>query len=111
MKPLFTAALVMGCLLTAGVVLADDDPAGKGKGKNKSKALDLEQVFKKLDENNDGKLSLEEFQKNELMQKVKAKRAEAPESIFKKLDENKDGFLSLDEFRKISEFRGKKKDK
>lgn len=86
---------------------AGDDDNGKGKGKK----ADPEAQFKKLDANNDGKLSLDEFKKLPIFEKAKeggkGKRPDA-ESMFKRLDTDKDGYLSLDEFKKMAEGRKKK---
>jgi Ca2+-binding EF-hand superfamily protein len=101
------SALAVACtLLMAGGVRADDDGA-----KPKKKKLDPEMLFKKLDTNDDGSLSLEEFKKFGEMGKGKlAEHPEVLEKMFKKLDADNDGKLSLEEFKKIGELRKKKKD-
>jgi Ca2+-binding EF-hand superfamily protein len=113
MRCVFTFSLVAGLALLCGVARADDDPGGKKKGKNKDKrqAPNLESVFKRLDADGDGKLTLQEFEKSDLLPNQKSKKAETPASLFTKLDESRDGALSLDEFRKISEYLPKKKSK
>jgi hypothetical protein len=65
---LFSALAVAGTLLVAGGVRADDDGA-----KAKKKKLDPEMLFKKLDTNDDGYLSLEEFKKFGDLNKKKKK--------------------------------------
>ena len=54
-----------------------------------------EDLFKKLDSNNDGKLSLEEFKAGPAAQKDPTKA----EAKFKKMDTNNHGFLTLEEFK------------
>lgn len=65
----------------------------KGQGKEPKPPI-AEQMMKKLDLNNDKKLSLEEF-KNGVPEK------------FAKLDSNKNGFLSLEELKKDKQHRRK----
>jgi Ca2+-binding EF-hand superfamily protein len=102
---LMSALTVVGVLFVAGGVRADDE------AKPKKKKLDPEVLFKKLDANDDGSLSLEEFKKFGEMGKGKlAEHPEMLEKMFKKLDANNDGKLSLEEFKKIGELRKKKKD-
>ena len=113
------AMLTITGLLVVSAVRADDKPKG-GKEKAKGK-VDAEAVFKRLDANEDGKLSKEEFAKfgeqarEKLKEKGKAKNADGrmSEAIFKRLDANNDGYLTLEEFKKIGEMRQqqKKKDK
>ena len=103
---LMSAVAVASVLFVAGGVRADDDDA-----KPKKKKLDPEMLFKKLDANSDGSLSLEEFKKFGEMGKGKlAEHPEMLEKMFKKLDTDNDGKLSLEEFKKIGELRKKKKD-
>ena len=70
---------------------ADDDPP-------KKKKQNVEEVFKKLDKNGDGKVSLEEFK---AFPGIKNKDAAA--KAFKAADTDGDGSLSLDEFREWAE--------
>jgi len=81
-------------------------------GDAKKKGGDLEAMFKKLDTNNDGKLSAAEFSKIELKKKKDGQAPKKPgkaakkiDAIFKKLDTNNDGSLSLDEFKKLNEVK------
>jgi Ca2+-binding EF-hand superfamily protein len=112
MKTVFlltVAALTAAFLLTPGTAEA---AKGKKKGNN------LEAEFKKLDTNNDGKLSAAEFSKFHHKSKNAAgtaknagKAGKKHAAVFAKLDTNKDGFLSLDEFKKIAELKKNKKKK
>jgi len=69
-------------------------PAGPG-GPGKGERPPPEAIFKKLDTNGDGAISLEEFKASPRgkMDPTKA------EEIFKKIDTNGDGSLSLEEFK------------
>jgi EF-hand domain pair len=107
MKSLLTLALL---LATSIVVFADDDDKGTGKRKSKGAFGDPEATFKKLDTNNDGKLSKEEFAKirENMPAKVKEKtngkgNGQFAGKFFDMADTNKDGYLSLDEFKKMRE--------
>jgi len=66
-------------------------PGGPGNGQRPKP----EAVFKKLDTNNDGALSLEEFKAGKRAQQDPTKA----EGVFKQIDKNNDGQISLDEFK------------
>ena len=78
-------SLILSALLATAALSFGADEA-------KKKPADPEAAFKKLDKDNDGKLSLDEFKAN-------AKDPAKAEQQFKKLDTNGDGSLSLDEFK------------
>ena len=86
------------CLL--GFVAACFGQAAAEDKKPEKKKPDPEAAFKKLDTNNDGKLTLEEFKVGK-----KGKALENAETAFGRLDKNKDKSVSLEEFKN----RGKKK--
>ena len=93
------AALALGTTLATA---ADEKPAAPAAGGDAKPAAgadakpkrDPAEVFKKLDTNGDGKVSLEEFKAGPAGKKDPAKA----EEIFKKKDKDGDGFLSLEEF-------------
>jgi hypothetical protein len=120
-------AVAAACLLTINTAAAADKKAKKAnKAADKTTAL-----FKKLDTNNDGKLSTSEFAKLKGVTKAlkaanpkkKAKAAKPAKvkkgnkakkgnkkgnksaDLFKKLDTNNDGSLSTSEFAKIKEVK------
>ena len=78
--------------------VSDAADADKKKGKR-----DPQAIFKRLDSNNDGKLSKEEFSKF-----GKGDNATKADKFFGKLDTNSDGSLSADELKKIGERKKKK---
>ncbi len=101
--PTILAALALGATLA----VADDKPAAPAApvkegtpaakpeaAKGEKPKRDPAEMFKKLDTNGDGKISLDEFKAGPLGQKDPAKA----EEIFKKKDKDGDGFLSLEEF-------------
>ena len=98
----FSAVLLAGVFVLAGgfQVLAGD--GGKGK-----KKMDAKATFKKLDTNNDGKISKDEFHKFQRgkQEETKTKRID---KLFDTLDKNSDGYLSPEEFEKVGERRKKK---
>ena len=94
-------------LLAAAFVLAGGFQAFAGGGDKGKKKMDVKATFKKLDTNNDGKLSKDEFHKfhRGKQEETKTKRID---KLFDTLDKNSDGSLSLEEFEKVSEHRKKK---
>ena len=94
-----TQTILTIILASAAFAWAADEPkSGKPGG-----AHSPEEIFKHLDTNKDGKISLEEWKASRLAQKDPEKAAEN----FKHLDTNGDGFISLEEFKN----RGSKKPK
>lgn len=100
-------------ILTASMVLVTSVGAAD---EQKDKKRDPAALFKKLDTNNDGKISKDEFLK--IADKIKAKAGDdkaakvtqALQKIFSKLDTNNDGYLSLEEFKAFKGLgKGKKK--
>lgn len=101
-------------VFTLNVCAGDENP------KKRSLLGDPEAMFKKMDTNNDGKVSKEEFKKGfeqlaEKIEKLKDKKdrlEQFADRIFGMIDTDNDGSLSKDEFKKIGEFRkGKKNEK
>ena len=92
---------------TPGSVPSDADAAANKKKKKGTKG-DPAALFKKLDTDNDSKLSKEEFSK---FGKDPDKSKQRAEKLFSKLDANSDGSISADELKKISELKGKTKKK
>jgi Ca2+-binding EF-hand superfamily protein len=85
----FSARLLVGVTLTSLLLVG---PAALGAGQ-KPKERDREAVFKKLDSNSDGKLTIEEM-------KGKGKRDAAKvEKRFGKLDKDGDKAVTLEEFK------------
>jgi Ca2+-binding EF-hand superfamily protein len=85
------AACVFG--LSFSSALAADKPKGE---------QDPEAVFKRMDKNSDGKITLEEF-----LGKREGDKAEQGKKAFARLDKDSDGNVTLEEFKA----RGKKKAK
>ena len=105
MKKSFVA-MVAGAVILAGSLLATPASADGGKGKKKP---DPSEEFKKLDTNNDGKLSKEEFSKFDHARKQRGVSKKTSNSNqFNHLDANNDGFISLEEFRKAYDHKAKK---
>ena len=98
----FCAVLMAGVFLLAAGSQAPGGDGGKGK-----KRMDLKATFKKLDTNNDGKLSKDEFHKFQVGKKEDGKTKRL-DKLFDTLDKNNDGYLSMEEFEKVKEHRKKK---
>jgi len=90
-------------LVAASFALGTTSFAAAAPEKPKKKR-DPAAVFKKLDANADGKLSVEEF-----VGKREGQKKEAAEKRFKRLDKDGDGSLTLAEF--TAKPKKKKKDK
>ena len=86
----FTGSAIAIFILAQVPNLASADDKGKGEKKKRDPAA----VFKKLDKDSDGKLSLEEF-----VGKRKDKAKTKAEARFKKLDKDGDSAVSLEEFK------------
>jgi len=85
MKQLLCSLLVLA--IGFGVV-----GMARAAGEKPKKKADPEAVFKKLDANSDGKVTMEEFC-------AKKKDKEAAEKQFKAKDKDGDGSLTLEEFK------------
>lgn len=83
------ALMVVTAVLAVGpsVTRAKERPTSGEK-----KAPKVEDAFKRLDKNSDGKLSKEEFV-------TCFKDPEKGKSVFDKVDTNRDGYISLGEFK------------
>ena len=89
-----TCIYTLGAMAIAASLCFGQDgepPKGPGKGKRPNP----EEIFKKLDTNNDASLSLDEFKAGPRAQKNPAKA----EEIFKKMDADSSGGVSLEEFK------------
>ena len=88
--------------IAASLSFGQDAPKGpKGEGKRP----DPEKVFKKLDTDGNGTVSLKEFKASPRGQKDEAKA----EQIFKKIDADSDGELTLKEFKAPRPEHGQRK--
>ena len=96
-------------VLVAGVfLLAAGSQAFAGDGGKGKKKMDVKATLKKLDTNNDGKLSKDEFSKFHFGKKEVEGKRKKLDHLFGTLDKNNDGFLSMEEFEKVTEHRKKK---
>lgn len=102
MKLLITTLSTLA--LAAPLSFAQDKPAEqpeKGGAPGEHKRPSPEEIFKKMDSNSDGCLSLEEFKASRVGKKDPAKA----EEIFKKSDANSDGKLTTEEFKAAHQHR------
>jgi len=95
-----TLSILSALAFATTLALADDKPAAPAPGApaapgGKGDRPAPEEIFKKLDTNGDGFISLDEFKAGPRAQKDPAKAEEA----FKKMDTDGDGKLSLEEFK------------
>jgi hypothetical protein len=91
MKLLFVVSVLVCAGLTAA--WGQDEKSGDEPGRGHRRSP--EEVMKKLDKNNDGKISLEEWKALPRSQKDPARA----EEMFKRMDANHDGFVTLDELK------------
>jgi hypothetical protein len=88
---------VLSALTFAGTLSCAPHPPGGGSGRP-----NREEIFKMLDTNGDGGISLDEF-KAHRPPGASGEGADpsrpSPEEVFRKIDTNGDGFLSLEEFK------------
>lgn len=89
----------LGVLALATAICYAEEGAAKPE---KHKAPNHEAMFKKLDANSDGSVSLDEFKASPRGKKDPAKA----EAAFKKIDANADGNISLDEFKAVGPPKG-----
>ena len=81
--------------LATAFSFAQDKPAAPHQGPGKHQQISPEEIFKKLDTNGDGVLSLDEFKAGPMAKKDLAKA----EEIYKKMDTKGDGKVTLEEFK------------
>ena len=88
--------LTLGALLLSATVAlaAEGDKPKKPPGEGDRPRLNPEEMFKKLDSNNDGSISKEEY----LASPRAKENAERAEKSFAARDKDKDGKLSKEEF-------------
>ena len=113
MKPLVSILSALALSTTLAFAL-DEAPGAAGttstaasESKRGRKAQDPEKMFKKLDGNADGSVTLEEFKTGPRAQKA----PERAEALFKRRDADGNGSLTLEELKTQPERGGKKKKK
>lgn len=96
-----TITLLSAMAIAASLSFGEEKPAGPPRGRGGPDTLtgsqrpNPEKVFKKLDANSDGSLSLDEFKSG-----PKGKEhPEKAEEIFKKIDADSSGGVTLEEFK------------
>ena len=95
-----TITLLSALALATSLSFGQEQPAGPPKGPGgpggPGKRPNPEEIFKKLDTDNDGALSLDEFKASPIGQLDTTKA----EEVFKMLDADADGGITLEEFKK-----------
>jgi len=89
MKKSLIVALILSLMLIGNVYATPSGMMNSGMMK-----------FEKLDKDNDGKISLEEFKE--------AHNTTGIETMFKQMDKDGDGYLSPEEFAQMHKKKGKK---
>ncbi|MEX2578337.1 MAG: EF-hand domain-containing protein [Verrucomicrobiales bacterium] len=98
-------ATVVAAGLSVGLSHADDAKKGKGKADPAKRA---EMMLKKLDTDESGTLSKEEFAAGPMAKQLTEKRgADAVDKVFAMRDANKDGELDKEELSKPVKRKGK----
>jgi Ca2+-binding EF-hand superfamily protein len=96
--------LLAGVILSISLMILAAADAG-GQGDKKGDKLNSEEIFKKLDTNNDGKLSKEEYLKilNAMPEEKREKARPFMEKAYEKVTMGS-GAMTLDQFKKLREF-------
>jgi hypothetical protein len=97
MKTLITtlSALAMGTAFTLAEDKPPGGPGGKPGGDGERPRRDPAEMFKRLDTNNDGSISLEEFKAGPMAQR----NPDRAEEAFKRMDKDSDGKVTLEEMK------------
>ena len=93
MKILITAITAASFAVT--IAPAQDKPPGPPPGGGRGNRHNPEEVFKKLDANADGNVSLDEFKAGPRA----PKEADKAQEIFSKIDKDGNGSINLEEFK------------
>jgi hypothetical protein len=102
--PKIMKSIVLSLLLVPALVFAADDANPKKPGKGDRATAKPENMFKKLDTNADGSVSLEEFKAGPRG----TKNPTRAEQGYKKMDKDSDGKLTLEEFKAHALAKGNK---
>jgi hypothetical protein len=97
MKTLITtlSALTLGAAFTFAEDKPPGGPGGKPGGDGERPRRDPAEMFKRLDTNNDGSISLEEFKAGPMAQR----NPDRAEEAFKRMDKDADGKVTLEEMK------------